>query len=266
MTDKMKVPLLAERSLDLALANDEFFVVYQPIMDRAGTITIGVEALLRWKQESGAEISPDVFIPIAEKSALIHDLGNWMMRRAFEDCMAWDGIDLSINVSPVQFLREDFVGRVEGAISESQLDPSRVILEITESTLLSAEGSVRSMMDHLSAIGFRFALDDFGTGYASLSSLRRFPFECIKIDRSFVGNLQTTADATIVHAIIAIAKSLSLKVVAEGVEFPDQQKFLASAGVNYMQGFLFGKSMRKEEITERLRVERHLPTAGATPR
>ena len=186
------------------------------------------------------------------------------MQRAFEDARIWDGVDISINVSPVQFLRKDFVARAERSISDSGFDPGRVVLEITESTLLSAENSVHGLMDHLCATGFRFALDDFGTGYASLTSLRRYPFERIKIDRSFVGNLQTTADATIVHAVIAIAKSLGLKVVAEGVELPEQQKFLSSAGVNFMQGYLFGKPMSKDDISARLRGERSTPRAVGT--
>ncbi|MGZ3408769.1 MAG: EAL domain-containing protein [Xanthobacteraceae bacterium] len=251
-----------ERIVQQAFEKKQFYVVYQPIVDRTGANTTGVEALLRLKSELEQAIPPSVFIPIAEKTGLIHELGNWVMLRAFEDSREWTGADISINVSPVQFLRPDFVGRAERAISESGIDPGRVVLEITESTLLSAENSVRGLMDHLCATGFRFALDDFGTGYASLTSLRRYPFERIKIDRSFVGNLQTTADATIVHAVIAIAKSLGLKVVAEGVEQPEQQKFLASAGVNFMQGYLFGRPMLKEEITARLRSERRTPRAA----
>jgi len=197
-------------------------------------------------------VPPNVFIPVAEKTGLIHDLGNWVMRRAIEDCRAWDGIAVSINVSPIQLLRDDFAARVEGALADSGLAPDRLILEITESTVLSAEETVHALMQRLSAGGCKFALDDFGTGYASLTSLRRYPFERIKIDRSFVKDLQTTADATIIHAVIAIAKSLGLKVVAEGIERHDQQQFLATAGVNFMQGYLFGRPMSKDDILARL--------------
>jgi EAL domain-containing protein (putative c-di-GMP-specific phosphodiesterase class I) len=244
------------RALENALERDEFTLVYQPIVDRTGTRTLGVEALLRWRRDTGEQIPPNIFIPVAERTGLIHDLGNWVMRRACADAGAWDGIDVSINVSPVQLLRYDFVARAVCSIAESGLDAARVVLEITESTLLSAETPVHTLMSHLNAAGFRFALDDFGTGYASLTSLRHYPFDRIKIDRSFVGSLHTTADATIVHAVIAIAKSLGLKVVAEGVEQVEQQRFLTSAGVNFMQGYLFGRPMSKDDITARLSRER----------
>jgi EAL domain-containing protein (putative c-di-GMP-specific phosphodiesterase class I) len=178
------------------------------------------------------------------------------MQRAFADCQAWDGVDVSINVSPVQLMRGDFAGRVERAIATCRFDPKRVVLEITESTLLSAEATIEQLMQQFCAQGMRFALDDFGTGYASLASLRRYPFNRIKIDRSFVSNLHTTADATIVHAVIAIAKSLGLKVVAEGVEQEAQWRFLKSSGVTLLQGYLFGKPMAKDDISARLASER----------
>jgi EAL domain-containing protein (putative c-di-GMP-specific phosphodiesterase class I) len=244
-----------ERALQRGLEQQQFSLLYQPIVDRAGRM-VGVEALLRWSPEPGKQISPTVFIPIAEKTGVIHDLGNWAMRRAFDDGKAWPGIDISVNVSPVQLMQSDFAGRVERAISMSGFDPGRVVLEITESTLLSAENTVDALIDHLRQFNIRFALDDFGTGYASLTSLRHYPFDRIKIDRSFVSNLQTTADATIVHAVIAIAKSLGLNVVAEGVEQPEQRKFLTSAGVNFFQGYLFGRPMPKEDISARLFPER----------
>jgi EAL domain-containing protein (putative c-di-GMP-specific phosphodiesterase class I) len=244
-----------ERALKRGLEEQQFSLLYQPIVDRAGRM-VGAEALLRWSPGVGKQIPPTVFIPVAEKTGVIHDLGNWAMQRAFDDSKAWDGIDISINVSPLQLIRKGFVARVERAISNSGVDPGRVVLEVTESTLLSAEDTVDALMDHLRAMGLRFALDDFGTGYASLTSLRHYPFDRIKIDRSFVGNLQTTADATIVHAVIAIAKSLGLNVVAEGVEQPEQRKFLASAGVNFFQGYLFGRPMPKEDIAALLSSER----------
>jgi EAL domain-containing protein (putative c-di-GMP-specific phosphodiesterase class I) len=225
---------------------------------------VGVEALMRWAPEPGKQIPPSTFIPIAEKSGIIHDLGDWAMQRAFDDGKAWTGIDMSINVSPVQLMQRDFVTRVEQAISRSGFDPARTVLEITESTLLSAEDTVDALMRHLRELKLRFALDDFGTGYASLSSLRHYPFDRIKIDRSFVANLQTTADATIVHAVIAIAKSLGLNVVAEGVEQPEQRRFLTSAGVNLLQGYLFGKPMPKEDIEARISSQQEIrPQRGS---
>jgi two-component system sensor histidine kinase BarA len=248
-----------ERAIGSALERGEFSLVYQPITDRTGARTVGVEALLRWRRDIGVQVPPNIFIPVAERTGLIHDLGNWVMRHAFADASAFEGIDVSINVSPVQLMRDDFGARVERAVAISGRDPARVVLEITESTLLSREGSVYALMNQLTARGFRFALDDFGTGYASLTSLRRYPFDRIKIDRSFVSNVHTAADAAIIHAVIAIAKSLGLKVVAEGVETVEQQKFLASAGVNFMQGYLFGRPMPKADILARLSRERQAP-------
>jgi EAL domain-containing protein (putative c-di-GMP-specific phosphodiesterase class I)/signal transduction histidine kinase/CheY-like chemotaxis protein len=244
-----------EHSLRRALEQDQFSLLYQPIVDHAENM-VGVEALLRWTQECGRDIAPSVFVPVAEKTGLIHELGTWALERAFRDGKAWDNIDISVNVSPVQVMRSDFVTCVERAISRSGFHPKRAVLEITESTLLSAEKTVCAYMEQLRASGVRFALDDFGTGYASLTSLRHYPFDRIKIDQSFVSNLHKTADATIVHAVIAIAKALALKIVAEGVEKPEQQRFLRSAGANFLQGYLFGKPMTRDDITARLLSER----------
>jgi diguanylate cyclase len=244
-----------ERLLPRALERDELFVLYQPIVDRSGTLTRCVEALVRWTPKDREPVPPSVFIPVAEKTGLIHAIGDWVLRRACLDAAAWPDLTLAVNVSPIQFQRPDLADRVSRIIAQAGFDARRLELEITESALLSAERSVLQVMERLNAAGMTFALDDFGTGYSSLNYLRRFPFGKIKIDRSFVSNLNTVVDATIVHAIASIGRSLGLKLVAEGVEDGEQQRFLSSAGVHFMQGYLFGKPMTAQEISRRLTRE-----------
>jgi two-component system sensor histidine kinase BarA len=251
-----------ERALPLALQRDELFLLYQPIVDRAGTRTCGVEALVRWNRDGGEPVSPGDFIPIAERTGMIHDLGDWVLRRACADAIAWPSLSLAVNVSPVQFARADLVERFERILSETQFDGRRLEIEITETSLLEAEHAVLQVMERLDARGVAFALDDFGTGYSSLNYLRRFPFGKIKIDRSFVANLNTAVDATIVHAIASIGRSLGLKLVAEGVEDAEQQRFLSAAGIHFMQGYRFGRPMPCEAISQRLQVEREGAAVG----
>jgi two-component system sensor histidine kinase BarA len=243
-----------ECALALALERDELFVLYQPIVDRAAT-TCGVEALARWKRGSEL-IPPNLFIPIAERTGLIHDIGDWVLRRACQDAKAWPELTLAVNVSPLQFTRIDLAARFAHVLSETGFEGSRLEVEITETALLEGKDAVPSAFARLNALGITFALDDFGTGYSSLNYLRRFPFGKIKIDRGFVANLDTVVDATIVHAVTAIGRSLGLKILAEGVETLDQRRFLTAAGVHFMQGYLFGRPMAAEAITERLQQER----------
>jgi EAL domain-containing protein (putative c-di-GMP-specific phosphodiesterase class I) len=241
--------------LNTALERGELSLVYQPLVDRSGTRTCGVEALLRWTQADGKTVSPAVFIPLAEQNGSIHAIGDWVVRRACLDAAAWPGLTVAVNVSPVQFARPDLAERLTRILSETGLDGHRLELEITETALLKAEGAVLDAMRRLRACGVTFALDDFGTGYSSLNYLRRFPFGKIKIDRSFVSDVNSAVDATIVHAIASIGRSLGLKLVAEGVEHALQHRFLAAAGVHFMQGYLFGRPVTREEISERLRSE-----------
>jgi two-component system, NarL family, sensor histidine kinase BarA len=244
-----------ERLLPLALERDELFVLYQPIVDRSGTRTCCVEALVRWNPTDREPVPPSVFIPIAEKTGLIHAIGDWVLRRACRDAAAWPALTLAVNVSPIQFQRPDLADRVSRIIAEAGFDARRLELEITESALLSAEKSVLQVMERLNAAGMTFALDDFGTGYSSLNYLRRFPFGKIKIDRSFVTSFNTVVDATIVHAIASIGRSLGLTLVAEGVETPEQHRFLSAAGIHFMQGYLFARPLTKEAISEGLAQE-----------
>jgi EAL domain-containing protein (putative c-di-GMP-specific phosphodiesterase class I) len=184
---------------------------------------------------------------------LIIDLGNWVLRRACIDGKAWPNLTIAVNVSSLQFRRIDFVEVVEHILHETHFDAARLELELTESVLLGNVDTAEAAMLRLKALGVRLALDDFGTGYSSLLYLRRFPFDKLKIDRSFVLSIEKAADAAaIVHAIVSLGRGLGMQVTAEGVETADQQLFLRAAGVHSMQGFRFGRPVTIAEITARL--------------
>ena len=208
-----------ENDLRAAIAEDGLSVAYQPIMNASGEKMAGVEALCRWKHPTRGAVPPAEFIPIAERSELIIPLGEWVLRKACIEAKPWTGLTVAVNVSPLQFRRQDFVEVVERILAETGFDPQRLELELTESTLLGNVDDAEKAMHRLKAHGVRFALDDFGTGYSSLLYLRRFPFDRIKIDRSFVRSIETAADAaSIVHAIVSLGRGLGMKVTAEGVE------------------------------------------------
>ena len=251
-----------EQALAQAIARNELFVLYQPIVDRTGTRTCGVEALVRWQPAGSDPVSPGDFIPLAEKTGLINQIGDWVLRRACTDMAAWPGLTVAVNVSPIQFGQRDLASRFERIVAECGFDWRRLELEITETALLEAQDAVVRVMERLQGLGATFSLDDFGTGYSSLTYLRRFPFGKIKIDRCFVTDIGMTVDATIVHAVISIGRALGLKVVAEGIEDAEQQRFLSAAGVHFMQGFRFGRPLTVEALGERLRAEQQVPRAG----
>ena len=237
---------------------------------------IGVEALCRWTHPVRGEIPPSEFIPIAENSGLIIELGEWVLRRACLDGNAWPSVFIAVNVSPLQFRRADFVDVVERILAETGFDPTRLELEVTESTLLGNVDTAELAMFRLKALGVRLALDDFGTGYSSLLYLRRFPFDKLKIDRSFVHSIERAADAAaIVHAVVSLGRGLGMKVTAEGVETAEQQLFLRAAGIHSMQGYRFGRPGPAADISTRLAVTGLVPDrrravrpgdGGLTPR
>ena len=244
---------LLENDLRAAIENDELRVAYQPIVNNSGETIMGVEALCRWTHPTRGEIAPMEFIPIAEHSGLIIALGEQVLRRACLDGKAWPGITVAVNVSPLQFRRSDFVDIVERILAETGFDPCRLELEVTESTLLGNVDSAELAMFRLKALGVRLALDDFGTGYSSLQYLRRFPFDKLKIDSSFVRSIERAADAAaIVHAVVSLGRGLGMKVTAEGVETAEQHLFLRAAGVHALQGFRFGRPGSAAEISARL--------------
>jgi diguanylate cyclase len=244
---------LLESALRQAIKNQELHVVYQPIVNPSGQKLMGVEALARWVHPIHGEIPPARFIPIAEHSGLIVELGEFMLRRACLDGRNWPALTVAVNVSPLQFRRPDFVGLIECILTETGFEPDRLELELTESTLLGNLEHAELSMLQLKGIGVCFALDDFGTGYSSLLYLRRFPFDKLKIDSSFVRSIEKAADAAaIVHAVVSLGRGLGMKVTAEGVETAEQHLFLRAAGVHSMQGFRFGRPVTAAEIDHRL--------------
>jgi diguanylate cyclase (GGDEF)-like protein len=244
---------LLEGDLLHAIQNDGLHAAYQPIVNASGETMVGVEALARWTHPTAGIISPVDFIPIAEHSGLIIELGEWMLRRACLDGRDWPGLTVAVNVSPLQFRRSDFVDLVERILDETDFDANRLELELTESTLLGNMETAELSMLRLKAIGVRFALDDFGTGYSSLLYLRRFPFDKLKIDSSFVRSIETAPDAAaIVHAVVSLGRGLGMRVTAEGVENAEQHLFLRAAGVHSMQGYRFGRPGPAADIGSRL--------------
>ena len=244
---------LLEHDLRLAIEQDGLNLQYQPIVNSSGEKILGVEALCRWVHPEQGNIEPTKFIPIAEHSGLIIELGEWVLRRACMDAKEWPDITVAVNVSPLQFRRLDFVEVVERILAQTDLDPNRLELELTESTLLGNVETAEIAMHRLKALGVKLALDDFGTGYSSLAYLRRFPFDRLKIDRSFVRSIERAPDAAaIVHAIVGLGRGLGMKVTAEGVETAEQQLFLRAAGVHCMQGYRFGKPGSPTLISARL--------------
>ncbi len=243
---------LLEGDLLEAIKNEGLKAAYQPIVNVSGETMIAVEALARWTHPRAGIISPADFIPVAEHSGLIIQLGEWMLRRACLDGRNWSGLTVAVNVSPLQFRRSDFVDVVKRILKETDFDANRLELELTESTLLGNLETAEQSMLRLKAIGVRFALDDFGTGYSSLLYLRRFPFDKLKIDSSFVRSIETAPDAAaIVHAIVSLGRGLGMKVTAEGVENAEQHLFLRAAGVHSMQGYRFGRPGPAADIDAR---------------
>ncbi len=258
---------LLEIDLRRTIESDGLQLVYQPLVNASGETLVGVEALCRWQHPVRGDIPPGEFIPIAEHSGLIIELGEWVLRRACLDAISWPGVSVAVNVSPLQFRRTDFVHMVERILDETCFDPARLELEITESTFIGNVDGAEAAMRRLKSLGVRLALDDFGTGYSSLQYLRRFPFDKLKIDRSFVLSIEKAADAAaIVHAVVSLGRGLGMKVTAEGVETADQHLFLRAAGVHSMQGYRFGRAVTAAEISERIKsgALAHKPTALAS--
>jgi predicted signal transduction protein with EAL and GGDEF domain len=251
---------LLEGALRRAVKNRELDVVYQPIVDRSGRRLVGVEALARWVHPVQGEIPPARFIPIAEHSGLIVELGEYILRRACLDGRNWPGLTVSVNVSPLQFRRPDFVDAVERILGETGFAPNRLELELTESTLLGNLESAELSMLRLKGVGVCFALDDFGTGYSSLLYLRRFPFDKLKIDSSFVRSIEKAADAA---AIVRQSRSRARHEGDGGsVETAEQHLFLRAAGVHSMQGFRFGRPVTAAEIDHRLAAPEAYPVTS----
>ena len=248
--------LQMETDLRLALEADELELFYQPQVDEFGRI-LGVEALLRWFKKDGSMVSPADFIPIAEMTGLILPVGEWVIKEAFKQLAIWQRGDISpsfrvsINISPYQFHQNDFVQDIKGLLNESGALASHVTLEMTEGITIKDIQSTIDKMEKLSDMGFKLSMDDFGTGYSSLMYLKKLPLNELKVDQSFVRDLETDrSDAEIAATIIAMAKNLKLEVVAEGVEDEAQLAFLTHHGCLVFQGYYFYKPMRVADLTE----------------
>jgi diguanylate cyclase (GGDEF)-like protein/PAS domain S-box-containing protein len=240
-----------ERDLRQALANhSELEVHYQPLIDCDGKGVMGFEALLRWNHPQRGPISPVEFIPLAEDCGLILPLGNWVLGTACRDAVKWpENMRVAVNLSPAQFRHADLAGEVLATLQESGLAAERLELEITEGVLIADTDRTLSTLNTLKQAGVHISLDDFGTGYSSLSYLQRFPFDKIKIDRSFVWEMERNADSmAIVRAVIALGHSLRITVTAEGVETENQLALLQNENCDQVQGYLLGRPLPSKEI------------------
>jgi len=250
-----------EDSLRKAIANGDLELHYQPKLGIRSRQVTGVEALLRWTHPERGPVSPAKFVPVAEQAGLIADLGRWVLEAACQQLEAWSGtslesIRIAINLSSEQFRDENVDNEIIEAVARHNFNRKRLELELTESTLMKDVGATVKTLQRLKAEGMSIAVDDFGTGYSSLIYLKQFPIDALKIDRAFVSEIDSAGnDRSICAAIIALAKSMDLKVIAEGVETADQLKHLRFLGCDEIQGYFFAKPMSAEAVTEFL--QRH---------
>jgi diguanylate cyclase (GGDEF)-like protein/PAS domain S-box-containing protein len=250
MDASAKARLAMEQDLRRAVADGGFELHYQPLVNlQRGEVT-GCEALLRWRHSERGVVSPSEFIPVAEDTGLIIELGEWVLQTACAEAATWpDHIRLAVNVSPVQLKCQTLALKIAGALAASGLSPSRLELEITEAVLIRDDEAALAILHQLHAIGVRIALDDFGTGYSSLSYLKRFPFDKIKIDRCFVSDItEIDGSSAIVQAVVNIAASRNMTTTAEGVETEAQMEMLRLLGCTEMQGYLFSAAMPGPEV------------------
>lgn len=245
-----------------SLEHDEFTLVYQPVIDVATGGVAGAEALLRWHNRYLGAISPEQFVPLAEEMGLILPIGDWLLTAACREAASWQGLGdqplrIAINVSPRQVQQGDIAGALERALQVTGLSPSLVTVEITESLLLASGEEVLSKIHRIRDMGAKIAMDDFGTGYASLSYLKHFPVDILKVDRSFVaGALDGGDDARLIEAIIALGHSLGMKIVGEGVETAEQMAFLAERGCDLIQGYRYSPPLAADRFREYVAASR----------
>jgi diguanylate cyclase (GGDEF)-like protein len=254
MNDRMQTRSKLERDLQSALTNGEFELFYQPIVDLKDNKITTFEALLRWCHPERGLVSPTEFIPIAEDMGLIVPLGEWVLRTACAEAAKWpDDIAVAVNVSAIQLTSKNLINGVIGAIASAGLPANRLILEITESVFLENTFANLATLNSVHKLGVRFAMDDFGTGYSSLGYLLSFPFSKIKIDRSFIADLSNKPEPrAVVRAIADLARSLNMRVVAEGVETAEQRQQAQSLGCTDIQGYLISVPRPAPEIPELL--------------
>ncbi|MBB3111578.1 diguanylate cyclase (GGDEF)-like protein [Paenibacillus phyllosphaerae] len=263
MNEEVQRRLLIESGLRRALERTELYLVYQPYVDLQTSNIVGHEALLRWNHPDLGFVSPVEFIPVAEETGLIVEIGLWTIREACRQTKLWQeeghqDLTISVNMSGRQFQQQNLVETVRNAIASSGLDPAFLTLEITENIAIHNERNVMTKLQELKDIGIRIALDDFGTGYSSLSYLGKYPLDILKIDKSFVQHSYTdSGEKEIVKTIIAMAHSLKLKVIAEGVETTEQLQYLEQERCDVVQGYLISRPLTAEDCGAFLRSKRH---------
>jgi diguanylate cyclase (GGDEF)-like protein len=260
-----------ETDLRNAIDNDEFVLFYQPQVNLVTGQVIGVEALIRWEHPKRGLLSPAHFIQLAEDSGLIVPIGNWVLRNACRQIKAWgdDGLPpmrMAVNVSAIQFHQVDFCGIVKAIIHEIGVDPSLIELELTESIVMHHSTLVLGTLEELKKVGVMLAIDDFGTGFSSLSYLRRFPIDCLKIDQSFIRDIELMpVNEAIVRAIIALAQSLSLDVVAEGIETEAELTVLKMCHCTEAQGYHYLRPLPADDFVAWLADYRSVPRVQSVP-
>ncbi|WP_375397955.1 putative bifunctional diguanylate cyclase/phosphodiesterase [uncultured Sphingomonas sp.] len=244
-----------EDDLRQALTGDQMYVAYQPVVSTQGARIVGYEALLRWDHPTRGAISPTEFIPIAEECGLIESIGEWVLRTACDEAVTWpQNVRVAVNVSPIQFANPALPSIVTSALAGSGLAATRLELEITEGVFLNEDARSEQMFKSLKGIGIRLALDDFGTGYSSLGYLKKAPFDKIKIDQSFVRGAAVpgSRNAAIIKAIVTLADTLYMETTAEGVEHQDEVELIRALGCSHIQGYVYGKAARSDEVIRQL--------------
>jgi len=249
-----------ESDLQQALARNQFELHYQPKVDAQSGAVNGAEALIRWRHPARGLVPPSTFIPLAEEGGLMESIGNWVIEEACRQASAWQKEGLSptrvaVNLTAYQFRSGNLLGTIRNALKQARLDPSYLEVEVTESALMSDPEESVNILKQLSQMGVMVSVDDFGTGYSSMSYLQRFPIDKLKIDRAFINEVNSNTDATsIVSAIVSLGHTLKLKVIAEGVETPEQLEFLQRVGCDQYQGYHYSAAMPPAEFAEFIRL------------
>jgi len=268
MAKQVETRRAIEVDLRTAIEREELRLNYQPIVScRTGAI-VGAEALLRWRHPLRGEISPATFIPIAEISGLMPEVGAWMLEQAMKDAKLWPDLEIAVNLSPVQFNQTDLQSLLKRLTSEYDVAPSRIVLEITEGVLLEATDRTKAVLQGLQEMGFKTALDDFGTGYSSLAYLCNFKFDKIKIDRSFVTNVSSAITSrTIVQSVASLGRGLGMQIVAEGVESEYEAVMMSHFGCTELQGYFFSRPIAAPQLTALIEKfePRHMGPLSDTP-
>ena len=245
---------MIEKHLRNAIEKEEFFLYYQPKVDLKTNRIIGAEALLRWYNEELGAVSPDRFIPVSEKTSMIVEIGKYVLEVACRQIKAWNekssrAFIVSINISEIHFRQRDFIEQIHTILRKTGVNPEHLEIELTESSFLSSSGENIDKLAHLRSLGIHISIDDFGTGYSSLSYLQKLPIDIIKIDRSFVQDIETNANnLAITKVIIELSHKFDLRCVAEGIEKKAQADLLKSYGCDIAQGFYFAKPVSAKEF------------------